>query len=253
MNVLVLGGGYIGNHLFNHLKGSHNVEQIVQRRVDYTHTNLHSTAQDFKSYLHDKRFDIAVNCSGYTGKPNVDEAEQFSSGVMSLFPKEIQEEFTQNTKIFEMENEYEGNVFTSVVSQLDTFYDKDENGVNILSDNGSLIISQAGREKLNQMTNGLDPTHEAAIIKYVEESVIGENSEITNDSYAIEYIDNQVANKLDPRQELNHYFLNDMITKTTYRTYKDNYNKRSTGDRQDQDLLDAVEIPEAPVVLTVFA
>ena len=33
-----------------------------------------------------------------------------------------------------------------------------------------------------------------------------------------------------------------MITKTTYETYKDNYNKRSTGDRQDQDLLDAVEI-----------
>ena len=170
------------------------------------------------------------------------EYEALRADVMSLFPKEIQEKFTQNTKIFEMENEYEGNVFTSVVSQLDTFYDKDENGVNILSGNGSLIISQAGRDKLNQMTNGLDSTHQAAIIKYVEESVIGENTEITNDSYAIAYIDNQVANKLDPRQELNHYFLNDMITKTTYETYKDNYNKRSTGDRQDQDLLDAVEI-----------
>jgi len=170
------------------------------------------------------------------------EYEALRADVMSLFSQEIQDDFTQNTKIFEMENEYEGNVFTSVVSNLDTFYEKDENGVNILSENGSLIISQTGRDKLNQMTNGLDPTHEAAIIKYVEESVIGENTEITNDSYAIEYIDNQVANNLDPRQELNHYFLNDMITKTTYKTYKDNYNKRSTGDRQDQDLLDAVEI-----------
>ena len=185
---------------------------------------------------------LDINKKEFIELLGVVEYEALRADVMSLFPEQIQEEFTQNTKIFEMENEYEGNVFTSVVSQLDTFYDKDENGVNILSDNGSLIISQAGRNKLNQMTNGLDSTHQAAIIKYVEESVIGENTEITNDSYAIAYIDNQVANKLDPRQELNHYFLNNMITKTTYETYKDNYNKRSTGDRQDQDLLDAVEI-----------
>ena len=73
MNVLILGGGYIGNHVFNHLKCYCNVEQIVQRHVDYTFTNPDS--QDFISYLLDKRFDIAVNCSGYTGKPNVDACE----------------------------------------------------------------------------------------------------------------------------------------------------------------------------------
>ena len=73
MNVLILGGGYIGNHLFNHLKNTCEVEQIVQSQVDYTFTNPNS--KDFKSYLHDKRFDIAVNCSGYTGKPNVDACE----------------------------------------------------------------------------------------------------------------------------------------------------------------------------------
>ena len=73
MNVLILGGGYVGNHLFNHLKLKCNVEQITQRQVDYTFTNPKS--KDFKSFLHDKRFDIAVNCSGYTGKPNVDACE----------------------------------------------------------------------------------------------------------------------------------------------------------------------------------
>lgn len=73
MNVLILGGGYVGNHLFNFLKKSCNVEQITQNIVDYTFTNPRS--KDFKSYLHDKRFDIAVNCSGYTGKPNVDACE----------------------------------------------------------------------------------------------------------------------------------------------------------------------------------
>tara|TARA_R110002167_G_scaffold113264_2_gene286166 strand:+ start:403 stop:1275 length:873 start_codon:yes stop_codon:yes gene_type:complete len=73
MKVLILGGGYIGNHLFNHLKNECTVEQIIQSQVDYTFTN--PTSRDFKSYLHDKRFDIAVNCSGYTGKPNVDACE----------------------------------------------------------------------------------------------------------------------------------------------------------------------------------
>lgn len=73
MNVLILGGGYVGNHLFNFLKNKCTVEQITQRQVDYTFTNPDS--KDFKSYLHDKRFDIAVNCSGYTGKPNVDACE----------------------------------------------------------------------------------------------------------------------------------------------------------------------------------
>lgn len=73
MNVLILGGGYIGNHLFNYLKDKCTVEQITQKTVDYTFTN--PQAQDFKSYLHDKRFDIAVNCSGYTGRPNVDACE----------------------------------------------------------------------------------------------------------------------------------------------------------------------------------
>ena len=82
MNVLILGGGYVGNHLFNRLKRDHDVEQIVQRQVDYTFSNQDGFWEpgykplDFKSYLHNKRFDIAVNCCGYTGKPNVDACEK---------------------------------------------------------------------------------------------------------------------------------------------------------------------------------
>jgi dTDP-4-dehydrorhamnose reductase len=74
MNVLILGGGYIGNHIFNTLKNYHNVEQITQSQVNYTLSD-NSTSMDFKSFLHDKRFDVVVNCSGYTGKPNVDACE----------------------------------------------------------------------------------------------------------------------------------------------------------------------------------
>ena len=75
MNVLILGSGYVGNHLFNHIKRYHDVEQVNQRQVDYTFTQAFKGSQDFKSYLMDKRFDVAVNCSGYTGRPNVDACE----------------------------------------------------------------------------------------------------------------------------------------------------------------------------------
>lgn len=75
MKVLILGSGYVGNHLFNHMKRFHDIEQINQRRVDYTFTKAFNEAQDFRSYLTDKRFDVAVNCSGYTGRPNVDACE----------------------------------------------------------------------------------------------------------------------------------------------------------------------------------
>ena len=75
MKDLILGSGYIGNHLFNHIKRYHDVEQVNQRRVDYTFTKAFEGSQDFRSYLTDKRFDIAVNCSGYTGRPNVDACE----------------------------------------------------------------------------------------------------------------------------------------------------------------------------------
>jgi dTDP-4-dehydrorhamnose reductase len=75
MNVLILGGGYIGNHLFNYLSHICDVEQITQKQVDYTYTKVDYDSIDFKSYLHNKRFDVAVNCSGYTGYPNVDGCE----------------------------------------------------------------------------------------------------------------------------------------------------------------------------------
>jgi len=76
MKVLILGSGYIGNHLFNYFKTRYDtVEQVSQKTVDYTYTNLHNSSIDFKSYLNDKRFDVAINCSGYTGYPNVDACE----------------------------------------------------------------------------------------------------------------------------------------------------------------------------------
>ena len=75
MKVLILGSGYIGNAVFNTLKRTYDAHQINQRLVDYTHTARFDDSQDFRSWLDNNRYDIAVNCSGYTGKPNVDACE----------------------------------------------------------------------------------------------------------------------------------------------------------------------------------
>ena len=76
MNVLILGGGYIGTHLFDHLTTKHSVNLLTQKEVDYTFAKKYPKSTDFKEYLHSvPRVDIAVNCSGYTGAPNVDACE----------------------------------------------------------------------------------------------------------------------------------------------------------------------------------
>lgn len=69
MNILILGGGYIGTHLIRHLGGRHTIQILTKKIVDYT------SLSSFSEYLRTNKFDIAVNCSGYTGKPNVDACE----------------------------------------------------------------------------------------------------------------------------------------------------------------------------------
>jgi dTDP-4-dehydrorhamnose reductase len=72
MNVLLLGAnGYIGR-AFLHSKAPEGLTLIpVDRtRVDYfNHTTL-------RQLIHSERAEVLLNCSGYTGKPNVDECEK---------------------------------------------------------------------------------------------------------------------------------------------------------------------------------
>lgn len=72
MNILILGKGYIGKYLAPHLniKG-HKVFHFSKKILDYTDPNI------LKSYLKNVESDIdwVINCSGYTGSPNVDGCE----------------------------------------------------------------------------------------------------------------------------------------------------------------------------------
>tara|TARA_R100000008_G_scaffold26024_1_gene14121 strand:- start:389 stop:1276 length:888 start_codon:yes stop_codon:yes gene_type:complete len=78
MNVLILGSGYVGTNLDKYLNGKPirngrgiiNVRVIPQSEVDYTKPRI------LDDLLSDTCVDFVINCSGYTGKPNVDACEK---------------------------------------------------------------------------------------------------------------------------------------------------------------------------------
>ncbi len=70
LNLLILGKGYVSNHLFNHLKNDFNVIIQSAKEMDYHNANtLHK-------FLLNNDIDTVINCSGFTGRPNIDEAEK---------------------------------------------------------------------------------------------------------------------------------------------------------------------------------
>ena len=71
MKVLLLGKGFIGTRLFTHLQNTNFDVTIVNKsEINYTDRKL------FYSYLLSTSFDTIINCSGYTGSPNVDGCEK---------------------------------------------------------------------------------------------------------------------------------------------------------------------------------
>jgi len=74
MKILILGKGYIGNYLAKANK-NHDVIHISKEDVDYSDTDT------FRAFLHrsmmypKSKIDWIINCSGYTGRPNVESCE----------------------------------------------------------------------------------------------------------------------------------------------------------------------------------
>jgi len=68
--ILILGKGYIGTSLYNHLKSKGlNVKLLSKVDIDY---NNYFT---FSNYLLFEKPSYVINCSGFTGVPNIDQAE----------------------------------------------------------------------------------------------------------------------------------------------------------------------------------
>lgn len=68
-NILILGGGYIGRELFYSLLGEYVVALRQKRELNYYDQNKLS------KFILNNDISVVINCFGFTGIPNVDEAE----------------------------------------------------------------------------------------------------------------------------------------------------------------------------------
>ncbi len=72
MSILILGKGFVGTHLHEHFQKNKIQSTIYgQSELEYTDSNT------LAAYLDEpgNKIDIVINCSGYTGVPNVDACE----------------------------------------------------------------------------------------------------------------------------------------------------------------------------------
>jgi 3,5-epimerase/4-reductase len=79
-NLLILGNGYIGKYLADYLKSDTNVTIFSKSQLEYSNPKILfeyiNENQNTNSY-ENKKFDWVINCSGFTGTPNVDGCEDY--------------------------------------------------------------------------------------------------------------------------------------------------------------------------------
>lgn len=69
-NVLIVGAGYVGKAIISWVDtDKHNYHIISREQLDYSDQSL------FRKFLLNHNIQYVVNCSGFTGRPNVDEGE----------------------------------------------------------------------------------------------------------------------------------------------------------------------------------
>lgn len=69
MKILILGNGYIGSNLYKHLVASHDATMIARQDLDYHDKST------FDHCLSTYKPSIVIGCFGFTGRPNIGEAE----------------------------------------------------------------------------------------------------------------------------------------------------------------------------------
>ena len=74
MKILILGKGYIGNYLVAANK-EHDVIHIGKSDLDYSDVNTFRTFLHRSTIYPKPKIDWIINCSGYTGRPNVEGCE----------------------------------------------------------------------------------------------------------------------------------------------------------------------------------
>jgi len=71
-NVLIIGAGYVGNNLYEWMNKeihNHKLWLVARKALDY------ADQSDLRKFILNNDIHYIVNCSGFTGRPNVDEGE----------------------------------------------------------------------------------------------------------------------------------------------------------------------------------
>lgn len=78
-NIIILGKGFVGTQLYNHLSNNNSlhVSLVSKSEVNYfDEIILKKHVREIQNVFHNVAEDIIIfNCSGFTGRPNVDECE----------------------------------------------------------------------------------------------------------------------------------------------------------------------------------
>tara|TARA_R110001583_G_scaffold105412_2_gene253069 strand:- start:860 stop:1717 length:858 start_codon:yes stop_codon:yes gene_type:complete len=69
--IIILGNGYVGSNLYDRLQFQEGYDVNIERRKLLNYTDIKKLEQ----YIDKEKPDYVVNCSGFTGRPNVDEGE----------------------------------------------------------------------------------------------------------------------------------------------------------------------------------
>ena len=64
--ILILGRGYVGGFLYDHLSKNYDISIISSSEINY-HEDRY-----LRYYILNNNIELIINCSGFTGKPNVD-------------------------------------------------------------------------------------------------------------------------------------------------------------------------------------
>ena len=70
--VIILGNGYVGSNLYERLQFQEGYDVNIERRKLLNYNDI----KKLERYIDEQKPDYIVNCSGFTGRPNVDEGEE---------------------------------------------------------------------------------------------------------------------------------------------------------------------------------
>jgi dTDP-4-dehydrorhamnose reductase len=72
--ILILGKGYIGQNIFDFLKNKNDFSIEIKNKNELDYTDFH-TLDNYIFHFKNNGLKYIINCSGYTGRPNVDGCE----------------------------------------------------------------------------------------------------------------------------------------------------------------------------------